>query len=153
MQIRRARRGDAREIESLYRALVPGDDNIHVDARRIEALESDPTNVVLVAQTEEGVCGTAFLTICLDAMYGFNPYGVVENIVIDGSMQGKGIGRALIAAVEAEARAAQCTKLMLLSAVQRTDAHRFFARLGFDGERKRGFVKYLNSTPVLRLPA
>jgi hypothetical protein len=46
------------------------------------------------------------------------------------------------------ARAARCTKLMLLSSQARADAHRFFQRLGFDGERKRGFVKYLNRNPA-----
>jgi len=31
---------------------------------------------------------------------------------------------------------------MLLSAVERTDAHRFFEHAGYVGDRKRGFVKY-----------
>ncbi len=50
----------------------------------------------------------------------------------------------MMSEVERAARDAHCTKLMLLSSRARTDAHDFFLRLGFDGERKRGFVKYLN---------
>ena len=50
----------------------------------------------------------------------------------------------LLAAVERAARAARCTKLMLLSSAARSKAHGFFEHLGFDGQRKRGFVKYLN---------
>jgi hypothetical protein len=33
---------------------------------------------------------------------------------------------------------------MLLSSAFRSEAHKFFTHLGFDGEKKRGFVKYLN---------
>ncbi|HYP30558.1 MAG TPA: hypothetical protein VES00_01715 [Burkholderiaceae bacterium] len=35
-----------------------------------------------------------------------------------------------------------CSKSMLLSAAERLDAHRFFERRGYAGDRKRGFVKY-----------
>jgi ribosomal protein S18 acetylase RimI-like enzyme len=128
----------------LYRVLVPGDGHIAVDPARIQDLESDPGNLLFVVELGEAVCGSAFLTICLDAMYGFQPYGVVENVIVLPYARGQGAGRALLAAVEESARAARCTKLMLLSSVARTEAHAFFTRLGFDGARKRGFVKYLN---------
>jgi GNAT superfamily N-acetyltransferase len=69
---------------------------------------------------------------------------VVENLIVLPGARGQGLGAALMAGVEQVARAARCTKLMLLSTRSRTEAHEFFLRLGFDGERKRGFVKYLN---------
>lgn len=144
MLIRRAQRRDAPEIELLYRLLVPGDENIAVHPDRVAALETDPTNHLLVIEVEGAVAGTALLTICLDAMYGFEPYGVVENVIVHPALRGKGVGAALMNGLEHVARAAHCTKLMLLSSRLRTDAHAFFLRLGFDGERKRGFVNYLN---------
>jgi N-acetylglutamate synthase-like GNAT family acetyltransferase len=150
MKVRRARGEDASAIERLYRLLVPGDDNIRVDARRLAELESHPTNHLLVVDDAGGVVrGTAFLTICLDPMYGFLPYGVVENVVVDPPARGSGGGRMLLEAIEAAARAARCTKLMLLSSLSRTDAHGFFIRLGFDGDKKRGFVRYLNRPAAL----
>lgn len=147
MQVRRAQRRDASEIELLYRLLVPGDKNIAVHPDRLATLETDPTNHLLVIEVEGVVSGSAFLTICLDAMYGFQPYGVVENVIVLPALRGKGAGAALMAGLERVARAAHCTKLMLLSSRSRSDAHAFFLRLGFDGERKRGFVKYLNRDP------
>ena len=144
MQVRRARPEDAAAVEALYRALVVGDDNIRVEARRIEELQADPTNHLLVLEAEGEVRGTAFLTICLDPMYGFSSYGVIENIIVQASMRGGGAGRTLMSAVEQVARASQCTKVMLLSSASRVEAHGFFRHLGFDGEKKRGFVKYLN---------
>ena len=52
------------------------------------------------------------------------------------------LGSALLRHIEAFGLANNCSKIMLLSAVQRQDAHRFFERLGFSGGAKRGFVKY-----------
>jgi N-acetylglutamate synthase-like GNAT family acetyltransferase len=74
---------------------------------------------------------------------------VVENVIIGATARGRGAGRLLMATLERTARAAECAKLMLLSSLQRTDAHRFFEGLGFEGGKKRGFVKYLNRTPPL----
>jgi GNAT superfamily N-acetyltransferase len=144
MHVRRAQPEDAGAVEVLYRELVPGDRNIRVAPEHVAALQRDAHNHLLVAELEGEVCGSAFLTICLDPMYGFQPYGVVENVIVQSSRRSLGIGRALSAELERIARAARCTKLMLLSTATRSGAHAFFARLGFDGERKRGFVKYLN---------
>ena len=147
MRVRLARAEDAAAIEALYRLLVVGDDNIHVEEERLAELEQNGTNRLFVLESGNQLGGTAFLTICLDAMYGSMPYGVVENIIVLPSLRRTGAGRVLMNAVEREARATRCTKLMLLSAATRTEAHAFFLRLGFDGEKKRGFVKYLNRTP------
>jgi GNAT superfamily N-acetyltransferase len=144
MLVRRAHPEDAPAITDLYRTLVPGDDNIRVVPERLAALEADPNNQLLVIELSGRVCATALLTIALDVMYGDQPFGVIENVIVDPTRRGRGIGRALMQALEREARTARCTKLMLLSGASRADAHRFFARLGYDGERKRGFVKYLN---------
>jgi GNAT superfamily N-acetyltransferase len=144
MHVRRAQRQDAAAIESLYRLLVPGDRNISVAPDRIAALESDPANHLFVADVDSTVSGSAFLTICLDPMYGFQPFGVVENVIVSPAARGAGVGAVLMDAIERAARDARCTKLMLLSSQSRSDAHQFFLRIGFDGERKRGFVKYLN---------
>jgi N-acetylglutamate synthase-like GNAT family acetyltransferase len=144
MLIRQAQPRDAAAIEALYRLLVPGDENIAVAPERIAALEQDQTNHLLVAEAPGLLCGTAFLTLCLDPMYGFEPYGVVENVIVLPAERGRGTGTALLRGVEQLARQARCTKLMLLSSRSRSEAHQFFGRLGFDGERKRGFVKYLN---------
>lgn len=144
MDVRRAEPRDAPTLTALYRVLVPGDGNIAVHPERLAQLHGDPDNQLFVVEQAEAVCGSAFLTICLDAMYGFQPYGVVENVIVLPAARGQGAGRALLVALEQAARAARCTKIMLLSSAPRTEAHAFFAHLGFDGQRKRGFVKYLN---------
>jgi N-acetylglutamate synthase-like GNAT family acetyltransferase len=150
VQIRHAEPRDAAAIEALYRELVPGRPDIRVDPARIAEIAADPHNQLLVVDVDGQVSGTAFLTVCLDPMFGFQSYGVVENVVVADSQQGRGLGRMLMTAIEEQARRANCTMLMLLSSASRTGAHQFFMRIGFDSEEKRGFVKYLNRDPARR---
>lgn len=138
--IRRAAAQDAPAIERLYRELV-SDPHVHVDPGQVAALSESPANVLLVAEADGVICATALLTVCADVMYRTQPFGVVENVIVAESMRGRGIGRRLLARVEQMA-AADCTKLMLLSAASRQDAHVFFQQCGFNGDAKRGFVKY-----------
>jgi GNAT superfamily N-acetyltransferase len=144
MRVRRAQASDAEALGELYRALVPGDRNIRVDPAHLAALETDSFNQIWVVELDSAICGTAFLTLCRDPMYGDQPFGTLENIIVLESARGKGAGRALMAQLERAARDGRCTKLMLLSSSARHQAHAFFEHLGYDGQRKRGFVKYLN---------
>jgi len=88
------------------------------------------------------VCGTAFLTLCLDAMFGNQPYGVLENVVVNEACRGQGIGKRLFEHTEEVCRKRDCSKIMLLSTAAREAAHRFFEQQGYSSANKRGFVKY-----------
>lgn len=139
--IRRALAADAPAIERLYRQLV-GHPQVSVRPDRLAALADDAGSVVLVADRSGEVCGTLLLCLCADVMFADQPFAVIENIVVDEACRGLGIGGHLLAHAEARCRDAGCSKIMLTSAASRTRAHRWFDRQGFDGEAKRGFVKY-----------
>jgi N-acetylglutamate synthase-like GNAT family acetyltransferase len=139
--VRRALADDAAAIESLYGELVL-DSLMHVLPEQVAALAESKTSFLLVADSRGVVCGTVLLTICPDAMYRRQPFGVIENIVVAQAKRGTGIGRRLLAHVEHLAVTYHCTKLMLLSSTSREAAHSFFQRCGFASETKHGFVKY-----------
>lgn len=139
--IRRAEPSDASAIEGLYRELVP-DPLIRVLPEQLAALSESPNSFLLAAEANGAVCATALLTVCPDAMYHTQPFGVVENVVVTQSMRGLGIGRLLLSHIEQLASTHRCTKLMLLSNVGREAAHAFFRRCGFSSDTKHAFVKY-----------
>ncbi len=139
--IRRALGEDAPAIEALYGELV-ADPQIRVLPEQVAALSESRTSFLLVAESAGTVCGTVLLTICPDAMYRTQPFGVVENIVVAQSQRGRGIGRLLLARVERLAQDHHCTKLMLMSGSNRVDAHAFFRSCGFSSDTKHAFVKY-----------
>lgn len=140
--VRHATSRDAGSVEGLYAQLLPLSGGVSVDPDRLDQIADDPRNLLLVVEQEGVVIATALLTICLDAMYRSQPFGVVENVVVDASRRSAGCGRALLEAVDRVALSADCSKVMLLSGTMRNDAHAYFAAMGYDGDAKRGFVKY-----------
>jgi N-acetylglutamate synthase-like GNAT family acetyltransferase len=139
--IREAQAKDAAAIEELYRSLVK-DVHIRVSPERLEAVATDPNNYLFVCELDGTVCGAILLSICLDVMFGSQPFGVVENVVVSQGARRNGIGTLLMEHVEATCRERDCSKMMLLSSTARVQAHRFFERLGFSSTEKCGFVKY-----------
>jgi N-acetylglutamate synthase-like GNAT family acetyltransferase len=139
---RHATSEDASGLERLYTQLSPQNDGVSVDPGRLDQIAEDPVNLILVIEWNENIVATALLTICLDVMFGRQPFGVVENVVVDTEYRARGFGRTLLDAIDCAALSADCSKVMLLSAASRGDAHAYFKAMGYNSEAKRGFVKY-----------
>jgi GNAT superfamily N-acetyltransferase len=60
------------------------------------------------------------------------PSAIVEDVVVDASCRGRGIGRAMMHDAMCVAREKGCYKLVLNSNLRRLDAHRFYEGLGFE---------------------
>jgi N-acetylglutamate synthase-like GNAT family acetyltransferase len=140
-RVRRALPGDAEQIERLYAQLV-NNPEIAVKAERIAEVSTDGRTALFVAELSGQVGGTAMVSLCADVMFGSQPFAVVENVVVDAKARNNGIGKELMHEVERLCISLDCSKIMLLSAATRSDAHRFFESLGFAASSKKGFVKY-----------
>jgi N-acetylglutamate synthase-like GNAT family acetyltransferase len=139
--IREAEAKDVSALSGLYRQLVgtvAPDTTIDVREDRVEEIRADPHNFLFVLEMSDRICGTAFLTLCLDPLYRYQPYALLENFVIDEGEQGKSYGKMLIRYVEHFCVEADCSKIMLLSNSKRSKAHRFFEKQGFSADRKKG---------------
>ena len=152
LEVRRARPADAAGVAALYAQLV-ANPALDVLPERLDELGASDAAALLVASVDGSVVGTVFVAWCPDAMFGRRPFAVVENIVVDGAARGRGVGAALLAEVERLCLARDCSKVMLLSAIERGPAHRFFERRGYAGDRKRGFVKYRSAFAGADAPA
>ena len=142
--IRPATPADATVIACLYQELFP-DPSISVLPSHILALSGSAKTHLLMAESNGIPCATAILNLCQDVMYGTQPFGLIENIVVSENYRRRGIGRALLTHIEQLARARDCSKLMLFSNATRESAHAFFRRRGFSSDRKLAFVKYRSS--------
>lgn len=140
--IRAARPADAPSLQGLYALLVPDPRCVSVDPARVSDIEEDTNNLLLVAECNGRVVGSALLTLCLDPMFGRQPFAVVENVVVEPAHQTRGCGRALFEAIDHIALEADCSKIMLVSGEARTGAHAFFVAMGYIKGTKCGFVKY-----------
>lgn len=141
--IREAVKDDSHQLFVLYRMLVPNSRKLHVEGEQIEKIKADPMNFVFVYEDDGLLLGTITLNICLQALHGFRPYAIVENIIVHEKHRSKEIGKKLLQHVEDYCRTIECHKIMLISNSTRTRAHKFFERLGYDGLIGKGFKKYL----------
>lgn len=67
------------------------------------------------------------------ATYEVHPGGYqCELVTLSSAIPGRGVGAALLAAVEREARAAGCARVFLTTTNDNTDAMRFYQRQGWD---------------------
>ncbi|MBI4989191.1 MAG: GNAT family N-acetyltransferase [Rhodocyclales bacterium] len=141
IEVRKAAPDDAPYVAALYRQLVdiPA---VTVLPERIAEIANDKNTALFVCEYDGEPQGTALVSLCSDVMFGSQPFAVVENVVVGISVRGRGIGTTMLRHIEAFCSAKDCSKIMLLSSVQRDNAHQFFERSGFIGSSKLGFVKY-----------
>ena len=138
--IRDARTEDAQRLAALLDQLgYPA--SVGAVARRARLLAASDSDRLLVAELAGEVVGLAILHVGL-AIEHDRPVAKLGAIVVDERHRRRGIGEALVRAVEAEARARDCYVLFLTTAERRLDAHAFYGRLGFH-ETGRRFVKPL----------
>ncbi|HEY9102886.1 GNAT family N-acetyltransferase [Chitinimonas sp.] len=147
--IRIALPADADSLTQRYRELVD-DPAIRVLPERLAELAAHPDHALLVLERAGELLATAHLLFFRDAMYAEQPYALVENVVVAAEARGQGLGRHLFEEIDRRCLARNCSKIMLLSNASRVDAHRFFAAQGYQGDRKRGFVRYRRDMQTAR---
>jgi ribosomal protein S18 acetylase RimI-like enzyme len=89
---------------------------------------------VLVAEQGGAVVGMATAQLVVSTAEG-GPAALVEDVVVLSGARGHGVGRALVGALEAWARARGASRLQLLADRENAPALRFYERLGWRGTR------------------
>jgi GNAT superfamily N-acetyltransferase len=140
LRIRDAGADDGAAIASLLGQLGYETDASAV-APRLERLVIVGDRLV-VAVVEDEVVGLAHLHASPTIEHE-RPAAKISALVVDESHRGEGIGRALVEAMEAEARARRCALLFLTTAARREDAHAFYRRVGLEETGTR-FTKTLD---------
>ncbi len=101
-------------------------------ADELAEMVASPASVLLVARTGDTVVGT--LTLALFRI----PTGLrawIEDVVVDDSARGRGVGALLTEAALERAAAAGARSVDLTSRPSREAANRLYARLGFEARR------------------
>jgi GNAT superfamily N-acetyltransferase len=97
----------------------------------LERLTVDPNQHLVVAVRESRVVGTLQLTVIPGLSRKGATRSIIEAVRIHADERGSGLGTQLIEWAIAESRRQGCQLVQLTSDVTRTDAHRFYERLGF----------------------
>ena len=102
-----------------------------VAEKTFEKMALYPCYKVYVAEADNEVIGTFELLVMDNLAHGGAPSGVVEDVAVVPSVQGQGVGKAMMEFAMDECRRQGCYKMALSSNATRTGAHRFYELLGF----------------------
>jgi GNAT superfamily N-acetyltransferase len=110
-------------------------------AARIGRYAADPASRLQVAEVDGALAGLVG-THLVPRMDADGTSCRITDLVVAAAHRRRGLGSALLAAAEAEARRRGAPRLDLSSGDWRDDAHAFYARSGFES-RSRTFTKRL----------
>ncbi|EPH40462.1 GNAT family N-acetyltransferase [Streptomyces aurantiacus] len=96
-----------------------------------ERLAADPNQHLVVAVREGRVVGTLQLTIVPGLSRKGATRSIIEAVRVHADERGSGLGTRFIEWAVDESRRQGCQLVQLTSDATRTDAHRFYERLGF----------------------
>lgn len=96
------------------------------------AIDADPNQFLLVVEDGGRIVGTLQLTFIAGLSRGGLKRGLIEAVRVASDRRGDKIGEAMIAWAIETCRRESCGIVQLTTDKSRTDAHRFYDRLGFE---------------------
>lgn len=148
LTFRAAQREDVPAVVALLRDDSLGSAREDVDLETylaaFDAMSGEAGNILIVGETEGSIVATYQITFIAGLSLRASRRAQVESVRVAATMRGRGLGAQLMADAERRARDAGCGLLQLTSNAQRTDARRFYERLGFAASHI-GFKKSLGS--------
>jgi ribosomal protein S18 acetylase RimI-like enzyme len=107
-----------------------------------DAIGRSAENLLFVAETDGRIVGTFQMTL-IPNLTGRGALRVkIESVKVSSGLRSRGIGAAMMAHAESEARQRGAALLELSSNKTRTAAHRFYERIGY-AKSHEGFKKKL----------
>ncbi len=107
--------------------------------QRFDAVRAAEEHLLLVAERDGQIAG--FLHAFARPALEKPPEAVVQAMAVDQKLRRAGAGRALMAAVEGWAREQGFSSVALSSQLERSDAHAFYTRLGFERVATSGLFR------------
>lgn len=138
--LRRARRADVAALVALIAAdaLRRNEDSAASERRAgyeraFDAIDADPAHTLVALEAPDGtIVGTMQLTLIPGLSRGGATRLQVEAVRIADAQRGLGLGTAMIEWAVEYARASGAALVQLTSDARRTDARRFYERIGFE---------------------
>ncbi|MEU3553652.1 GNAT family N-acetyltransferase [Streptomyces fragilis] len=136
LSIRPARTDDVPALVALYAddplgALRETPDDLDPYLAAFERLAADPNQHLVVAERSGTVVGTLQLTVIPGLSRRGTIRSVIEGVRVHADERGSGLGTHLVRWAIEESGRQGCQLVQLTSDATRTDARRFYERLGF----------------------
>jgi GNAT superfamily N-acetyltransferase len=139
---REARPDDFRDIMRLYRQLHPEDPVLRngADSAVFEQILSSLGCHLFVLELDGTVVATVYLNVIPNLTRSASPYAVLENVVVEETLRGNGLGKAIVGDTLRIAWHAGCYKAMLMTGSRSAATHSFYRSCGFSSDVKTAYV-------------
>jgi GNAT superfamily N-acetyltransferase len=140
--LREARPGDFEDVVRLYRQLHPEDPVLGdgSDAAAFEQILGSPGLHLFVRELNGVVVATAYLNVIPNVTRSASPYAVMENVVVEESLRGAGLGKEIMGGTLRAAWEAGCYKAMLMTGSRNPATHAFYRACGFSSDAKTAYL-------------
>ncbi|MCL2115434.1 MAG: GNAT family N-acetyltransferase [Methanobrevibacter sp.] len=92
-----------------------------------------------LAKDNGNIIGSCYICIIPNLSRNGKSIGFIENVIIDNNYRRKGIGKKLMEMAINYGKENNCYKIVLQSGIKRTEAHKFYENIGFNGKSKKAF--------------
>ena len=120
----------------------PSDPRYHA---AFDAIAADPNQILAAAELDGSVVGTLQLSFIPGLSFRGAWRGLIEAVRIADGMRGRGLGEQLIDWAIERCRERGCFMAQLTSSNERTEAHRFYDRLGWSQSHKGFKLKLMEA--------
>lgn len=140
--VREARPGDFDAVLRLYLQLNLDDPRPDSGAAhaRFEQILARPGLHLLVLDVDDAIVATTYLNVIPNLTRALAPYAVIENVVVEERLRGRGLGKQLMAATLQMAWDAGCYKAMLMTGSRTPATHAFYRSCGFSPDAKQAYL-------------
>lgn len=139
---REARSADFEDVVRLYRQLQPEDPVLEdgSDAAAFEQILGSPGLHLFVLELDGIVVATTYLNVIPNVTRSASPYAVIENVVVEQSLRGVGLGKEIVDCTLRAAWEAGCYKAMLMTGSNDPATHAFYTACGFSSDAKTAYL-------------
>ena len=131
---------DVEDLLELYKKLTPFENSLEKSIEIYKEMLQEEQYLIVVAKEDDKVIGSVLGVCCKSIAAGGKPFLVIEDVIVDNKVRGKGIGKKLMKTLDKFAKEKHCLYTILVSSAYRKEAHKFYESLGFT-EDVRGFRK------------
>jgi GNAT superfamily N-acetyltransferase len=110
------------------------------DTATFEQILSTPGLQLFVLELDGVVVATTYLNVIPNITRSASPYAVIENVVVDESLRGRGLGKDIMAGTLRVAWAAGCYKAMLMTGSRNPATHSYYRACGFSPDAKTAYL-------------
>ncbi len=131
MIIRELTKEDIPALADLYRQFWSESCDLQKMTVSFEQIHAAGNHILLCAQEDDKLLGSVMGVVCQELYGDCRPFLVIENMIVDSLARRKGVGKALLTALEQQAKARNCTQMILVTEKDRLDACAFYEYYGF----------------------